>query len=141
MNTEIQRADIGLRRVTLIVLILATLAAAGLVLLARNWMIAKAIASTPQELVVQMRFWISIASMSCGLCLLLLAAYTWRLARRASTQRRWPLAEARVLRDTPIRHGDAALATARLLNMVSLLLFVFSAATIVLSWRLFAVVR
>jgi hypothetical protein len=68
-----------------------------------------------------------------------LAVHAWRRGRAAAAQRRWPVANARVLRDTPIRRGDAALAIARLLNLVSLMLLAFAVAMIALSWRLFLV--
>jgi hypothetical protein len=139
MDIEIQRADTRLRRVTVVVLVLATIAAAGVIVLVHGWMIRRALASTPEQLLAQMRQWLGLASIACGLCLLLLAAHAWRRGRAAVAQRRWPVANARVLRDTPIRRDDAALGIARLLNLVSLMLLAFAVALIALSWRLFLV--
>jgi hypothetical protein len=139
MNVEIQPADVRLRRVSAVVLLLALLAAVATVLLARDWMIARAVASTPTQLVAQMRQWIGIAAIAAGACLLLLAIHAWRLSRATRAQQRWPLIEARVLRDTPVRHGEAALRIGRMLHVVSLLLFGFAAAIVAIGWRLFAV--
>jgi hypothetical protein len=139
MAIEIQRADTRLRRVTIVALVLATLAAAGVILLVHGWMIRHALASTPEQLLAQMRQWLGLASIACGLCLLLLAAHAWHRGRAATSQRRWPVANARVLRDTPVRRDDAALRIARLLNLVSLMLLAFAVALIALSWRLFLV--
>jgi len=141
MATDIQRADVRLRRMTVIVLLLAAIGATGMIVFARQWMIEQAIVSTPEQLVSRMRQWLGAASIACGLCLLALAVYAWRRGRAASAQRRWPLANARVLRDTPVRHGEAALGVARLLNLVSLMLLAFAMATIALSWRLFVAGR
>ena len=137
MDIEIQRADIRLRKVTIFVLIFAAILAVAVILLARHWLIEQAIASTTEELLPRMRHWLGAASIACGLCLLALAAHAWGRGRAATAQRRWPLANARVLRDTPVRRGDAALRVARLLNLVSLMLVAFAVATIALSWRLF----
>jgi hypothetical protein len=139
MDIEIQRADMRLRRVSIVVLVVAAIVAAGVILLARDWMIGQALASTPEQLVVRMRHWLGAASIACGLCLLLLAMHAWRRGRAASAQRRWPVASARVLRDTLVRRGDAALGVARLLNLVSVMLLAFAVAMIALSWRLFFV--
>lgn len=139
MDIEIQRADVRLRRLTIAVLAFAAVAAVGVILLARGWMIRQALASTPEQLLAQMRHWLGAASIACGLCLLLLATHAWRRGRAALAQRRWPVANARVLRDTPIRRDDAALGIARLLTLVSLMLVVFAVAMIALSWRLFLV--
>jgi len=139
MDIEIQRADVRLRRVTIAVLVIAAVAAVGMILLARDWMIGQAMASTPEQLVARMRHWLGAASIACGLCLLLLAMHAWRRGRAAVAQRRWPVANTRVLRDTPVRRGEAALGIARVLNMVSLLLLAFAVALIALSWRLFLV--
>jgi hypothetical protein len=139
MTTEIQRADTRLRRTTALVLALAVPAAAALVYFAQHWLIERAIASSIEDLVVQMRHWIGIAVAASAACLFALAIHALRRARAAAAQQRGPVAGARVLRDTPVRHGEAALRTARLLNLLSLLLFVFATATFALSWRLFGV--
>ena len=141
MGIEIHRADIRLRRLTVVVFMLAALGAVVVVLLASQWMIEQAIVSTPEQLVSRMRQWLGAVSIACGLCLLALAMHAWRRGRAASAERRWPLANARVLRDTPVRHGEAALRIARLLNLVSLMLLVFAVATMALSWRLFVAGR
>lgn len=139
MTTEIQRADVRLRRTTVIVLALAVLVAAMVVFLAQRWLVERAIASSVEDLVVQMRRWIGIAVALSAACLLVLAIHALRRARASAAQRRWPVAGARVLRDTPVRHGDAALRVARVLHLLALLLFVFAAATFALGWRLFGV--
>ena len=141
MEIEIQRADVRLRRVTIAVLVLATIAAIGVILLARGWMMSQALSSTPEQLLVQMRHWLGAASIACGVCLLMLATHAWRRGRAAVAQRRWPVANASVLRDTPVRHGEAALGIARILSMVSLMLVAFAIAMTALSWRLFLAVH
>lgn len=137
MTTEIQRADTRLRRTTAIVLIVAVVAAAVIFHVAQHWLLERAAASSTEDLIAQMRHWIGVAFALSAACLFALAIHAWRRARAAKAQQRWPVTAARVLRDTPVRHGAAALRVARLLHLLSLLLFVFCAATFVLSWRLF----
>ncbi|HEU4665868.1 MAG TPA: hypothetical protein VFS55_17705 [Dokdonella sp.] len=137
MTTEIQRADVRLRRVTAIVLSLAVAVAAALVFLAQRWLTERAIASSTEALITQMRHWIGFAAAASAACLLALAIHALLRARAAAAQQRWPVAGARVLRDTPVRRGATAQRVARMLNLLSLLLFLFAAATLALSWRLF----
>ncbi|MBA8883372.1 hypothetical protein [Dokdonella fugitiva] len=139
MTIEIQRADTRLRRITVSVLVFAVAAAAAFLYFARRWLVERAIASSIEGLVMQMRQWIGITVVLIAACLLVLAIHALRRARAAVAGQRWPVAGTRVLRDTPVRHGEAALRIARLLKLLSLLLFLFAAATFAVSWRLFGV--
>lgn len=136
MPIDIQRADPRLRRRSPIVLALSTVAAIACVVTFHHWITQQA-ASLPTELLIaQLRRWIGIALTASGLCLLLLAGYAARLARRVIAARRWPLADARVLRDTPILREAAALRLGRWLNIVAIVLVVLAVAAGVLGWRL-----
>lgn len=137
MGTDIQHADPRLRRVTVVVLTVATLAAVTLVVSFQHWLLRLAEGMPAAQLIVMLRRWIAVALVGSGLCLLLLAGHAARLSRRVIEDRRWPLAHARVLRDTPIRHGDAALRLARLFNAAALVLTAVAIAAGLLSWRLF----
>lgn len=141
MSIEIQHADSRLRRVTAIVLVLATIAAAWTVFAFHQWMLQQATALSAEQMIVRLRHWIGLATTASGLCLLLLAGYSARNARRIAEQRRWPLADARVLRDTPVRRGDVALRLGRLFNAVAVVLILLALGVGLLSWRLFALAR
>ena len=139
MSTEILHADRRVRRVTLVVLALAALTAVALVIAAHAWLTRLANTLTTAQLIEQMRHGIAFAVVACCVCLLLLAGYSARTARRVKNERRWPVSGARVLRDTPVRRELAATRIARLLDVVTFALVLFAIATIVLAWRLFAV--
>jgi hypothetical protein len=139
MHDEIQRADLRLRRTTAIVLVIAALLAALLVFAFGRWLSEFAAAVPTEHLVLRLRPWIGIAAIASSLCLFVLAGLAATRARRATVERRWPVRGARVLRDTVVRNGDAALRIARLLNLVALVLVAIGAAAILLGWRLFAV--
>ena len=139
MPIDIQPADRRLRRVTAVVLALATVAAIILVFTFQHWMTHLAGRLPTEQLIVQLRRWIGLAMVASGLCLLLLAGYAARLARATLEQRRWPPAAWRVLHDTQIRHDEAAKRIGGGLNIAALALILLAIATAVSSWRLFAV--
>ncbi len=138
MSLEIQRADLRLRRLTAVVLAAAVVAAAWCVFAFHQWMLQQTAALSVEQLVVRLRHWVGFATAASGLCLLLLAAHCAYTARRVAQQRRWPLAEARVLRDTPVRRGDAAMRRGRLLTSTAVVLLLLALGVGVLSWRLLA---
>lgn len=137
MSHEIQHADLRLRRFTVIVLVLATLAAAALVFGFRHWLGELAALLPTEQLIAYLRRWIGIVAIACSLCVLVLAGYAATRARRVIAERRWPALRARVLRDTVVRHDEAALRVGRLLNVTALVLVVIGIASMLLSWRLF----
>lgn len=137
MPTDIQPADRRLQRVTTIVLILAVIVAIILLVAFQHWLTAQASRLPTPQLITQLRHGIGIATLAIGLCLLVLAGYAARLARRIVAERRWPLAATRVLRDTRIRRDADASKIAGWLNAASLALMLITAATAVVSWRLF----
>lgn len=138
MSIEIQRADLRLRRLTVVILVAAALAAAACVFAFRQWMLQQTLALSVEQLIVRLRHGIGLATASSALCLLLLAAQSAYTARRVAQQRRWPLAGARVLRDTPVRRGDAARRVGRLLDATAVVLLLLALGLGLLSWRLFA---
>lgn len=140
-SSGIQRADIGLRRITVIVLGLASLAAIALVLGFQSLLSSHAATLTTDDFIVRMRAWLAVVVSMIGVCILLLGGYAARSARGITAQRRWPLAGARVLRDTPIRHGDDALRIARWLNGIAAVLVVIALLAGVIAWRLFSLAR
>lgn len=140
-STEIQRADPRLRRVFAIVLTLSALAAVALVFTFHRWLSYRADALSIDQLVAQLRSWMAATAMTIDLCLLFLAAYAARTARRVGEQRRWPLADARVLRDTPIRRGAPALRLGWWLNATAIALALLALGIGLVGWRLFALAR
>ncbi len=109
MESEVVRADARMRMFTLVVLAIAVIAAVACVAAFSHWLGARAARLPTDLLVVELRHWIGIACTGMALCLLLLAGYAMRLARRVTEARRWPLPGARPLRDTPLRRNAAAL--------------------------------
>lgn len=139
MDNGIQPADLRLRRITAIVLALATVLALVLVIAFHHWLSDFSTTLPPAQLVEQLRAWIGASAIASGACLLVLGAAAALRARTAAAQQRWPVSGARVLRDTRVRHGEAALRVVRMLTIVSLLLVAFGVAALVVAWRLFTI--
>ncbi|HEY0230941.1 MAG TPA: hypothetical protein VGC55_06800 [Dokdonella sp.] len=137
MNHEILRADVRLRRVSFAVLALATVVAFILIFAFQRWLVHTTETMPTAQLIAQLRLWIGGALVACGVCVLLLAGYAARLARRIFEQGRWPLEDARVLQDTPIRRHAEAAKIARTMNIAAVLLMLLAAGLAAISWRLF----
>ncbi len=140
MSEEILRADPALRRKTTIVLGIAIVLAILALFLFQRWLIGSIVSLDVQVAVVRMRGLIGIALTASAICLAVLAAYSARKGAQARAGARWPLADARVLRDTPIRRGAAALRIGRWLQVLAGVLVVLALATGGVSWRLFNLV-
>jgi hypothetical protein len=139
MSREIKHADPELRRRTFVVLGAASLAAIVLIWWFNGWL-DRSTGTMPQDLLgAKLRVTIGLTCVACSLCLLILAGYAARLARGIVAERRWPLSTTRVVRDTQIRRDDAALAIARQLNIVAILLIVVALGVCVISARQFGV--
>lgn len=136
MEPDLQRADARLRLISGVVLSAAFVAAMVGVFAFQQWMNEQAATLPTVQLIALLRRWIGFATTASGLCLLLLAGYAARLARRVAEQRRWPLAGARVLRDTPVRREAAALRLARLFNATAVVLLALAVGAGALSWRM-----
>lgn len=139
MNTEIHRADPHMRRRTLVVMSAAVVVAILSLAWFRHWLDRSTLATPVDLFVLEMRRMIGITGMGCGLCLLLLAGYMARLARRVTEERRWPLKSSRVVLDTHVRYGEAAFRFARLLNVVAIVLIVLAIGVGLAGWRAFGV--
>jgi hypothetical protein len=105
----------------------------------QRWLVRTTGAMPTAQLIVQLRAWIGSALVACGVCLLLLAGYSARLARRIVEQGRWPLAGARVLQDTSIRRNAEAAKIARKMNIAAIVLMLLAAGLGAASWHLFGV--
>lgn len=67
--------------------------------------------------------------------ILVLGAVLWHSALRTHAAGQYPPPGTRVLRDTPVLEGEAALRRARLLRMVAVLCLFVAVALVLLAWR------
>lgn len=136
MSEEIQRADPTYRRRTLRLLGAAVVLALVALVCAQRWMQAHAIVGSPREAALQIRQWIGITATLCGFCLLALAGHAWWLSSRARREARWPLAGARVMRDTRVRRGTSVESIVRWLRIATLVLVALAALAIAAGWQI-----
>lgn len=136
MSEDIQRADPAYRRRTLRLLGIAVVLAIVVLVCAQRWMQAHAIVGSPREAAMQIRQWIGITATLCGFCLLALAGHAGWLSSRARREARWPLAAARVMRDTRVRRGEGVAPIIRWLRITTLVLVALAALAIVVGWQI-----
>ena len=130
------RADPGLRRKTFVVLGIAALLAVVAVMLFQYWLTGIANIPGTDQLILRLRRLIGIALTGSALCLACLGWYAARKASMVKTLEQWPLPGVRVLRDTPIRRGEATIVVRRSLNVAAGVLLLLALATGFTSWRL-----
>ncbi len=130
------RADPRLRRQTLAALAVAAAIAVAAVVWFQSWLGGVAAVPGTDLLILRLRRLIGIALTGSAICLAVLAWYAAHKAVKVKAFEQWPLPAVRVLRDTPIRRGDAALAIRRRLNVAAGVLLLLAFATGVVSWRL-----
>jgi hypothetical protein len=70
------------------------------------------------------------------LALMVLAAFLWRTGARTHRAGEYPPPGSRVLRETPVLEGEAALRRARILRMLAVLAALLAVAVVLLAWRL-----
>ncbi len=130
------RADPRLRRQTLAALAVAVILAVAAVLWFQSWLSGIATIPGNDLLILRLRRLIGIALTGSAICLAVLAWYSAHKAAKVKLFKQWPLPRVRVLRDTAIRRGDAALAIRRRLHVAAGILVMLAFATGVVSWRL-----
>jgi hypothetical protein len=136
VNDDVLRADARLRRTTLAILGIAVLAALSGMAWFQHWLAGIGELPGTDLLILRLRRMIALALTASAICLSLLAWYAAHKGTRAVKLRQWPLPGTRVLRDTPIRRGDAAERIGRWLQVGALVLLALAAATGIASWRM-----
>lgn len=138
---EIQKADPGARRLALLLLAAGTLVGVAAILGAehlraplRDWLLAE-----PGRLAQRLSWIVLGLGAAAALPALLAAAHLWRVARKAARAHRFPPPGQKVLRDTPVLLGAAAVARARRLRVAALVACAGVVAVVLVAWRLVSV--
>lgn len=129
-------ADPSLRRQTLAALVVAVIFAVVAMVWFQSWLSGIAAIPGTDLLIIRLRRLIGIALTGSAICLAVLAWYSAHKAAKVKLFQQWPLPTVRVLRDTPIRRGNAALEIRRRLNVAAGILVLLALATGIVSWRL-----
>jgi hypothetical protein len=140
--TEIRRADPAARRQALLFVVLGALAGALLFVgieryrvPLRDWVL-----SEPEKFAHRMKFvfLVSVALLSAPL--IAFAVYLWSLGAKVLRAEQFPPPGYRVIRDTPVIGGQAAMFRGRGLKVLALCLGVASALLCLLLWRLVRII-
>ena len=137
MTDDMLHADPRLRRLTVFALMVGGLLALIAMVLFQRWL--NSIGGTPGTdlMILRLRGMIGIALTASAVCLALLAGYAAHKASSIKAVEQWPLPGTRVIRDTPIRRGEAAHRIERQLNIVAVTVLVLAFATGAVSWQMF----
>ena len=139
--SKIQKADPGARRKALLIVGLGIMIGALLIIGFErfrtpllNWLLSK-----PEKLLYRVGLFCFFSSVLGSAPLFGFSVYLWSLGGRVTRFKRFPLPGHRVVRDTPILEGQAALARGRVFKIMAVL---FGAAAVMLCyaiWSLFAI--
>lgn len=135
---EIQRADRRLRFLAALMLMAAVAVGAVALLLLQGWL-----AELKQLAFVdaQPRLLAAFAWISGSACIMLLALgiHVWRVGARVRAAAQFPPPGARVLRDTVVLRGVAAIRRGRFIQGAGVVLMLCVPALLAASWRLYSV--
>jgi hypothetical protein len=134
---EIQRADPATRRRALLAAVVIALAGWAAFFVLQDWLagLEDADPVRVRRALESAMIWASWAACAP---VAVLALWLWRAGGRVGRAGRYPPPGAKVIRDTPVVHGDAARLRATALKALGLLLGLLSAGTLVAVYRLVA---
>lgn len=135
MSKDILHADAHLRRTTWLVLGAAAVLCLIVLVAFSRWLAG--IGDMPvADLAHRVQRLIALALTGCALCFATLAWLAARAGRRTIESGQWPAPEARVIRDTEVRRGDAARRIGRQFLAAAVVLLVFAIGAGVISVRM-----
>ena len=136
--TQVRQADAAARRRAL-VLLGGGAVVGGLIIVAQSWFrepVRAWLLDDPAATVTRARLLLAGAGTLLVAPLIVFAVYAWRLGAQTIAAREFPPPGRAVIRDTPVITGDAALAHARGLQALSVMLVVAAAAIGAMFWWL-----
>jgi hypothetical protein len=133
---DVQRADPKLRVAALVGVILIFVLGAVLWVMLQRWLteLKQVPASAAQAQLLTAFAW---AFGSVCVAVIWLATSLWRSGIAIRRAAQWPLPGSRVVRDTPVLRGEAAVARGRLMQVSGVVLFLCAACIAVVAWRVY----
>jgi hypothetical protein len=135
---SVQKADPVARRRAMLLVVVGVFAGSVLIVGFERcraplleWLLSK-----PGESGHQLRLLFACAAVLASAPLIAFAVYLWSLGARVIRAQRFPLPEQRVIRDTPILEGQAAIARGRGLKVVAVSLCVAAVVLCSMFWGL-----
>jgi hypothetical protein len=131
----IQAADPALRRRVAIILGVAVIVLIAVFWFVRHWLIQTSAHLSTADLISTIRHALSVCITLIVACLLLMGRHLLLRGRRIMRDRRYPANDARVLRDTPIREGEAAVRIGNASRVAGLIACLLGLATAIVGWQ------
>jgi hypothetical protein len=133
---DMQRADPKLRVTAVAVVIVALVLGVVLWFVSQRWLAGlKHLPTAAAQAQLLTAFAWTFGS-GC-VAIIWLAVSLWRSGTNVRRAAQWPLPGSRVVRDTPIARGSAAVARGRFMQIVGVVLFLLSTCVAVVAWRLY----
>jgi hypothetical protein len=136
--TEVRRADPAARRQAVLFVVLGAFAGVLLILgferyriPLRNWLL-----SDPGKFALRVRLAFLLSGAFLAASLVAFAIYLWSFGASVLRGQQFPPSGYRLIRDTPIMLGQAAMSRGRGLKILALFLGVFAVLLCLLMWRL-----
>ncbi len=133
---DVQRADPKLRVTALAVVIVALVLGVVLWFVSQRWFagLKHLPAAVAQAQLLTAFAW----TFGSGCVAIMgLAVFLWRSGMGVRRAAQWPLPGSRVVRDTQVLRGDAAVARGRLMQVAGVVLFLLVTCVAVVAWRLY----
>lgn len=140
---SIQRADPGARRRAILLVVLGALAGTLLIAGATHFRapLLDWLLSEPRARAHRLRLLLLLVAAGLSVPLVFFAAHLWSLGSRVHQARQFPPPGYRVIRNTPVVVGQAAISRGRALRALALFLGAAAVLLWLLLWRLGAVIR
>jgi hypothetical protein len=133
---DVQRSDPKLRRVALVVVAAVVVAGVASLAAMQHWFAQlKQLPAAAAQAQLLSAFALAFGTVCAAV--LWLAASLWRSGAHVRRAEQWPLPGARVIRDTPVLRGSAAVGRGRLMQAAGVALFVCAVCVAVVAWRLY----
>jgi hypothetical protein len=133
---DVQRSDPKLRRVALVVVAAVVIAGIASLAAMQHWFAGlKELPAAVAQAQLLSAFAVSFGTVCAAV--LWLAASLWRSGTLVRRVEQWPLPGTRVIRDTRVLRGSAAVSRGRLMQAAGAVLFVCAVCVAVVAWRLY----
>lgn len=141
MTDTIHRGDPKFKRLVIVLVICGIVIAALFTVEVLHWLQGLRKMANPSLVLAQLKFSIGAGAGGVAICFLALATYWAILGSRILREQRWPIANARILRDTPIRYGKSAQRKGATILLMALILLILAFVIPAQVWMLLATIH
>ena len=141
--TDVQRADSAARRKAITIVIISAIVGSLLIVVFETYraQLYEWLLSDHEKLAHRLRILIILTAGFGAITLFAFSVYLWSFGCKVSNYQRFPLPDQRVIRDTPILEGQAALMRGRVLKTLAVFLAVAGIMLCFVFWWLISILE